>query len=90
MTRVRFGLDWRALDHTRRADSLSLPTLLFHGSADRVAPVDRSDALAAERPDLVVYRRTPGVDHVRSWNASPDTYEDAVAEFLERVAPGTG
>lgn len=87
IARTRFGLDWGALDHTQRADSLSAPTLLIHGSADRVSPVEVSDALAAARPDLVTYRRTPGIDHLRSWNASPASYEEAVTSFLEQISP---
>lgn len=89
VTRRRYGLDWRSVDYVASADDLDTPTLLFHGSSDRIAPVSVSDQLAARRPDLVAYRRAPGVDHVRSWNADPAAYEAAISGFLEQIDPST-
>ncbi len=87
VARARFGLDWGALDFVADAGALSTPILLFHGSGDRIAPVEVSDELAARRPDLVTYRRAPDIGHVRSWNAAPAAYEEAITGFLSELAP---
>jgi pimeloyl-ACP methyl ester carboxylesterase len=78
----RNGIDWDAMDYLRRANELQTPILLFHGDADRTVPVSTSDRLAAERPDLVTYRRLPGVEHVQGWNADPEGYAEQVRRFL--------
>jgi acetyl esterase/lipase len=70
----RNGIDWEAMDYLARAGDLQTPLLLFHGDADRTVPVSTSDRLAAERPDLVTYRRLPGVEHAQAWNADPGFY----------------
>lgn len=80
---VRFGIDWGELNYLAHADRLRSPILLFHGEADLDVPLETSDALAAARPDLVQYVRTPGAGHVRSWNVNPDRYTAAVAQFLQ-------
>jgi len=82
LARVRFGVDWKALNYLSRADELNTPILLFHGDADTVVPVETSDALAQARPDVVSYHRVPDATHVRSWNMNPDRYEATVREFL--------
>lgn len=80
--RVRTGVSFAELDQVRRADELSVPVLLFHGTGDRTVPVTSSDAFAAARPDLVTYVRPEGVGHVQAWNADPAAYEAHVADFL--------
>lgn len=84
VARARVGIDFRDL----RSDpaALDVPTLLIHGDADPVVPVELSDALAAARPDVVTYLRVPGAGHVRAWNAAPDHVEMALGAFLETVA----
>jgi dipeptidyl aminopeptidase/acylaminoacyl peptidase len=82
---LRFDIDWDKLNYLKRADEIEVPILLFHGDSDDRVPVGTSDALAEARPDIVTYVRTPGVDHVRTWNAAPASYETAVREFLQRV-----
>lgn len=81
----RFGLDWDALDRRMIAAALDVPLVLAHGGADRLVPVTMSDELAARHGDMVAYLRPPGVDHVRTWNADPETYDAAVTELLARV-----
>ena len=85
LARVRFGVDWKALNYLSRVDELNVPILLFHGDADTAVPVETSDALAQARPDIVSYHRVPDATHVRSWNMNPDRYEATVREFLEGV-----
>ena len=78
----RFGIDWESLNYLDRANELSLPILLFHGTEDRKVPISTSRSLVTQRPDLVTYVELPGVDHVRGWNADRDAYESAVSDFL--------
>ena len=85
LVRVRFGIDWKALNYLNRAEELDVPILLFHGDADAVVPVETSDSLAQARPDIVTYRRVRDATHVRSWNMNPEKYEAAVREFLGSV-----
>jgi uncharacterized protein len=80
--RVRTGISFEQLDQVRRADELSVPVLLFHGTGDRSVPVSSSDEFAAARPDLVTYVRPDGVGHVQAWNHDPEAYEAAVEDFL--------
>ena len=84
LARLRVGVDFADL----RSDpaALDVPTLLIHGEADDVVPVELSDALAAARPDIVTYLRVPGAGHVRAWNTSPDHVELSLGAFLESVA----
>ncbi len=86
ITSLRFDVDWDALDYVDRADELSVPILLFHGDGDESVPQRTSDALAEARPELVTYEAFDGAQHVKSWNADPERYEQAVAAFLDRVA----
>lgn len=86
----RFGVDWSAMDYRDNARELSVPLLLIHGDEDDRTPVEDSDALAAESPEIVTYIRFEGAEHVRAWNVDPVRYEEAVANFLQAqlsVAP---
>ncbi len=85
LARVRFGVDWKALNYLSRTDELDTPILLFHGEADTVVPIETSEALAQARPDIVTFHRVPEATHVRSWNLDPGRYETAVREFLNTV-----
>lgn len=87
VTTLRTGIRFGALDQLRRAEELTVPVLLFHGTADSQVPVATSDAFAAARPDLVTYLRLPDVGHVRAWNADPDAYATAVEAFLDDIDP---
>jgi uncharacterized protein len=89
---VRYHLDWDRLDYVDRADRLSVPVLLFHGTADPRVPIATSQALAAARPDLVTFVPVAGAGHVKSWNLDRARYEQSARAFLDRVAmpPRTG
>jgi pimeloyl-ACP methyl ester carboxylesterase len=86
IARLRFGLDWPQLDHVARADEFDMPILLIHGTADTTVPVASSDDFAAARPDIVIYERFDGADHVYAWNVDPTRYSTAVLNFVSGVA----
>jgi pimeloyl-ACP methyl ester carboxylesterase len=79
---VRFGMDWRALDQYRRADEFDVPILLLYGAQDPVTPVDRFEAFADDRPDIVSPHRFEQGGHADLWNIDAQRYEDTIAEFL--------
>ncbi len=79
---VRFDVDWAALDYLSDPSWLTMPTLLFHGTADTTVPIATSRRLARAEPGLVTLVETPGVEHVRSWNADPRAYDEHVRTFL--------
>ena len=70
------------------AASVAAPTLLIHGTHDRLVPLAASRRLAALRPDwtLEVYQ---GVGHVPMLEA-PDRFVETVARWLARPAPAPG
>ncbi|MBA2285691.1 MAG: alpha/beta hydrolase [Ktedonobacteraceae bacterium] len=72
------------MNYLHLAQQRTLPTLLFHGTSDTLAPVATSDTFAQARSDLITYRRADGVDHAQVWNADPQAYEDALKTFLTR------
>jgi uncharacterized protein len=87
VTTLRTGLDFGRVDYVERADELTMPVLLFHGTADPTVPVEVGRSLAGARPDLVEYHEVPGGEHVRAWNMDPDGYTATVSAFLERIEP---
>jgi uncharacterized protein len=82
---ARTGLRWGDVSLLQRADELTAPILLFHGTADATVPVEGSDLLAEARPDLVTYVRVDGAGHVQAWNADPEAYAAAVDAFLDDI-----
>ena len=80
---LRWHVDWEATNYVLRADqSIRVPTLVFHGSADHRVPIATSQALAARLPELVSLVETPAAGHVMSWNADRNRYERTLREFM--------
>lgn len=79
---MRYGIDWSAVDYLDDSRWLTVPTLLFHGTADKTVPFETSRELALAKPRLVTFVPVSGVDHVRSWNADPQAYAARIAHFL--------
>ncbi|WP_433855765.1 alpha/beta hydrolase [Streptomyces kronopolitis] len=61
---------------------LDIPTLLFHGPDDRIAPWTASRSFAARRGDLITLQPVPHAPHAAMWNADPSHYEEALRRFL--------
>ncbi|MEU6487045.1 alpha/beta hydrolase [Streptomyces sp. NPDC046887] len=76
------GVHGDRLAEAAAPDGLSVPTLVFHGPADRVAPWSFSRDLAARRPDLVTLHTVRDAPHAAMWNADPARYEENLRRFL--------
>ncbi|GED87780.1 alpha/beta hydrolase [Streptomyces sp. NPDC091412] len=63
-------------------EGLTVPTLIFHGPGDQVAPWQLSRRLAERRPNLVALHTVPNAPHGAMWNADPEGYEEALRRFL--------
>ncbi|MFF8595709.1 alpha/beta hydrolase [Streptomyces sp. NPDC015220] len=61
---------------------LTVPTLIFHGPDDEVAPWRLSRRLAGDRPNLVALHTVRNASHGAMWNADPESYEEALRRFL--------
>lgn len=78
----RFGFDWSQHDFIDDAEELDFPILVFHGTDDSTVPIDVSERLRNERPDLVTLVAVEGAEHVQSWNDDPAKYSHEVSTFL--------
>ncbi|MFI0709098.1 alpha/beta hydrolase [Streptomyces inhibens] len=63
-------------------DELTIPTLLFHGPDDMIAPWAASRSFAARRSELITLQPVPHAPHAAMWNADPSRYEEALRRFL--------
>ncbi|MGW5125638.1 alpha/beta hydrolase [Streptomyces sp. NPDC004069] len=78
----RTGLYGDRLAEATDPEGLTVPTLIFHGPGDRVAPWQLSRRLAERRPNLVALHMVPSAPHGAMWNADPEGYEEALRRFL--------
>jgi len=84
-TSMRTGVDFRAVSYVDRADDLTAPVLLFHGTDDKSVPFPVGEALANARPDLIEFHPLEGAYHVRAWNEGPAAYREIVTRFLAQL-----
>jgi pimeloyl-ACP methyl ester carboxylesterase len=78
----RTGLHAERLADSAEPAKLAVPTLIFHGPDDTIAPWRYSRQLAALRGDLVTLHTVAGAGHQAMWNADPDSYEEVLRRFL--------
>ncbi|MET7647446.1 hypothetical protein ABZS83_28215 [Streptomyces sp. NPDC005426] len=76
------GLHGARLLDTSLPWTLHVPTLIFHGPDDTLAPWRPSRELAARRPDLIALHAVPQAPHAAMWNADPAGYEETLRRFL--------
>ncbi len=81
---ARIDADWSSLDALQHPDAFHLPILLFHGTEDKVVPIETSDQFANELPGWVTYYRVPHAGHGEAWNVGPALYEHRLTAFLSR------
>lgn len=60
----------------------AVPTLIFHGPGDAVAPWRLSRRLAETHPRLVALHTVRDAPHGAMWNADPDDYEEKLRRFM--------
>lgn len=60
----------------------TVPTLIYHGPEDTLAPWAASRELAARQRDLVVLQTVHGARHGAMWNVDPVSYEETLRRFL--------
>ncbi|OSP25360.1 hypothetical protein B7767_42315, partial [Streptomyces sp. 13-12-16] len=63
-------------------DRIAVPTRIFHGPDDTVAPWRFSRRLAADHPDTIALHTVRGAPHGAMWNADPEAYEEALRRSL--------
>jgi pimeloyl-ACP methyl ester carboxylesterase len=73
----------REFDWVQRAEELTVPTLILHGTRDDSAPISGSKALSARRPDLVRLESF-GAGHTLAWNSDPARWRSAVSDWLAK------
>lgn len=76
----------RSFDWTVRAEELTAPTLILHGTHDDSVPIQLSQALRDSRPDLVSLEVFEA-GHTLSWNSDPDRWQSAVNAWLTAHVP---
>lgn len=79
---LRGGYDLKEASALEAVKNTSLPVLMIHGEEDDMVPVDMAyelyEAAAGEKELLII----PGAGHAQSVDKDPETYYDAVFEFL--------
>ncbi|MEU7005741.1 hypothetical protein [Streptomyces sp. NPDC046332] len=78
----RAGLHGDRVREAADPAALRVPTLVFHGPDDTIAPWEPSLELAARRPELVTLNTVRGAPHAAMWNADPVRYEEALRRFV--------
>ena len=76
----------RSFDWTARAEELTAPTLILHGTHDDSVPIRLSQALRDSRPDLVSLEVFEA-GHTLSWNTDPHRWQSAVIAWLAAHVP---
>lgn len=71
----------RDFDWVTRAEDLSVPTLILHGSRDNSVPISVSSVFSARRKDLVQLE-TFDAGHTMAWNADSERWKSAVTRWL--------
>jgi pimeloyl-ACP methyl ester carboxylesterase len=71
----------REFDWVQRAEELTVPTLILHGARDDSAPINVSEALRDQRPDLVQLESFDA-GHTLAWNSDPTRWCSAINSWL--------
>ena len=76
----------RSFDWTARAEELTAPMLILHGTHDDSVPIQLSQALRDSRPGLVSLESFEA-GHTLLWNSDPDRWQSAVLAWLTAHIP---
>lgn len=77
------GIPLRELDWVQRAEELTVPMLILHGTRDDSAPISVSGALRDRRPDLVELE-TFDSGHTLAWNSDSARWRSAVSSWFAK------
>lgn len=86
VTTLRADMDFAALEHVVRWGA-DVPTLLVHGTADAMVPVDPTVRLASQLGPQATLVTPEGVDHVGWLDADRAGYRARLRRFLARAVP---
>lgn len=76
----------RSFDWTVRAEEITAPTLILHGTHDDSVPIRLAQTLRDARPDLVSLEVFEG-GHTLSWNSDRARWQSAVTDWLAAQVP---
>jgi uncharacterized protein len=85
MIGVRIDADWSSLDASQHPGDFHLPSLLFHGTEDKLVPIASSEQFAKELPRWVTYYQVAHAGHTEAWNVNPGLYEQRLTAFLAHI-----
>ncbi|TFB88243.1 alpha/beta fold hydrolase [Cryobacterium algoricola] len=85
MTGLASSIGLRRFDWIARADELTVPTLILHGTQDTSAPFELSTRLRALRPDLVDLEAFEA-DHTMTWNSDSHRWRAVVTTWLASIS----
>ncbi|MDJ0324189.1 alpha/beta fold hydrolase [Cryobacterium sp. PH31-AA6] len=80
-------VDLRRFDWIARADELTVPTLILHGTLDTSSPFELSSHLRTLRPDIVTLEAFDA-HHTMSWNSEGNRWRTVVSSWLASLAMG--
>lgn len=75
------GIPLREFDWVQRAQELTVPTLILHGTGDDSVPIRASEALRDRRPG-VVELESFDAGHTLAWNSDTDRWRVTVSAWL--------
>ncbi|WP_241987540.1 alpha/beta fold hydrolase [Cryobacterium sp. MDB2-33-2] len=88
MTGLANPVDLPRFDWIARADELTVPTLILHGTLDTSSPLTLSARLRALRPDIVDLEVFEA-DHTMTWNSESHRWRAVVSSWLALLAAKT-
>ena len=86
VTGLADSVDLHSFDWIARAEELTVPTLILHGTLDTSAPFELSTRLSALHPDIVALEAF-SADHTMSWNSDHVRWRAVLSPWLSSVAP---
>lgn len=86
--RVKYGVDLRQAHPARVIRETGIPTLLIHGSEDRMVPPECSRDLHALNPVHTQLWEVQGAAHTASITHAPQEYERRVSAFFTSLQDG--
>jgi fermentation-respiration switch protein FrsA (DUF1100 family) len=76
------------LDNLATIGRIRCPVVVFHGTADRVVPVEMGEQVAAAAPGPSELVLIPGADHNDTYTRGGLAYGDKLRRFIERPTAG--